>query len=163
MPVKNINSRCSGYTISSGNICECCIWRFEISENIEYSSYRELSSKGEGIVFIECLLAVGTLVSPCMIDDIAVSDAQNGMGYLLIRIVLHPACHMSAYRTLNPFLIKGDIDIHSILSAGDGEILNILSLQIKELQKIIIGNERIRGIVFRDFIVSWRIITSFHV
>ena len=62
MPVENINSRCSGYTVSSGNICECCIWRFEISENIEYSSYRELSSKGEGIIFIECLLAVGTLV-----------------------------------------------------------------------------------------------------
>ena len=90
-----------------------------------------------------------------MIDDIAVSDAQNGMGYLLIRIVLHPVCHMSAYRTLNPFLIKGDIDIHSVLSAGDGEILNVLSFQIKELQQIIIGNERIRGIGFSDFFVSW--------
>ena len=40
MPVKNINSRCSGYTVSSGDICECCIWRLEISENIEYSSNR---------------------------------------------------------------------------------------------------------------------------
>ncbi|MDQ9765432.1 hypothetical protein RFZ47_19680, partial [Acinetobacter baumannii] len=85
------------------------------------------------IIFIECLLAVGTLVSPCMIDDIAASDAQNGMGYLLIRVVLHPACHMPAYRTLNPGLIKRDINVHSVLSAGDGEILNILSFQIKEL------------------------------
>ncbi len=40
MPVKNINSRCSGYTVSSGDICECCIWKLEISENIEYSSNR---------------------------------------------------------------------------------------------------------------------------
>ena len=93
----------------------------------------ELSSKGEGIIFIECLLAVRTLISPCMIDDIAVSGAQNRMGYLLIRIVLHPACHMSTYRTLNPGLIKRDIDIHSVLSVGDGEILNVLSFQIEEL------------------------------
>ena len=85
------------------------------------------------IIFIECLLAVGTLVSPCMIDDIAVSGAHNGMGYLLIRVVLHPACHMPAYRTLNPGLIKRDINVHSVLSAGDGEILDVLSFQIKEL------------------------------
>ncbi len=135
MPVKNINSRCSGYTVSSGNICECCIWRLKISENIEYSSYRELSSKGEGIIFIECLLAVGTLVSPCMIDDIAVGGAHNGMGYLPIRIVLHSVCHMSAYRTLNPALIKRDINVHSILSVGDEEILNVSLSRLKNFSR----------------------------
>ena len=133
MPVKNINSRCSGYTVSSGNICECCIWRLKISENIEYSSYRELSSKGEGIIFIECLLAVGTLVSASMIDNIAVGGGHNGMSYLLIRVVLHPACHMSAYGALNPVLIKRDIDVHPVLSVGDREVLNVLSFQVEEL------------------------------
>ena len=132
MSVENINNRCSGYAVSFADICECCIWSLEISENIEYSSNRESSSKSEGIIFLECLLAVGTLVSPCMIDDIAVSDAQNGMGYLLIRVVLHPACHMPAYRTLNPGLIKRDIDVHSVFPSGDGEILNVLPFQIKE-------------------------------
>ena len=63
MFVENINNRCSGYAISSSDISKGCIWSLEISENIEYSSYRESSSKSEGIIFIECLLAVGTLVS----------------------------------------------------------------------------------------------------
>ena len=133
MPIKNINSRCSGYTVSTCDICECCIWSLEISENIEYSSNREPSSKCKGIIFVECLLAVGTLVSPSVIDDIAVGGGHNGMGYLLIRVVLHRACHMTTYRTLNPRFIKRYIDVHSVLSAGDGEILNVLSFQIKEL------------------------------
>ena len=119
MFIENINNRCSGYAVSSSDISKGCIWRLEISENIEYSSNRESSSKSEGVIFIECLLAVGTLVSPSMIDDITVGGGHNGMGYLLIRVVLHPACHMSAYRTLNPCLIKRDIDIHSVLSVGD--------------------------------------------
>ena len=93
----------------------------------------ELPSKGEGIIFIECLLAVRTLVPSRMIDDIAVGGGHNGMSYLLIRVVLHPACRMSAYGALNPVLIKRDIDIHSVLSVGDGEILNVLSFQIEEL------------------------------
>ena len=83
MFVENINNRCSGYAVSFADICECCIWSLEISENIEYSSNRESSSKGEGIIFIECLLAVGTFVSPSVIDDIAVGGGHNGMGYLL--------------------------------------------------------------------------------
>ncbi len=76
MFVENINNGRSGYAISFSDISKGCIWSLEISENIEYSSNRESSSKGKGIIFIECLLAVGTLVSPSMIDNIAVSDAQ---------------------------------------------------------------------------------------
>ena len=133
MPVKNIYNRCSGYAISSSNISKGCIWRLEISENIEYSSNRESSSKSEGFIVFECLLAGRTLLPSCMIDYIAVGGGHYGMSYLLIRVVLHPACHMSAYGALNPVLIKRDIDVHPVLSVGDREVLNVLSFQVEEL------------------------------
>ena len=147
MPVKKIDGSCNGNIISFGNIGKGCIWRLKIFENIGYSSNREPSSKGKRIIFIKGLSAVDTLISSCMIDDIAAGDGQNGMSDLFILVILPPVCHITAYRTLTPGLIKSDVYINTIFFMSNRDFLDIVPFKIKKFEKIIIGNECI-GVSF---------------
>lgn len=162
MSIKKIDGSCYGNIISSGNIGKGCVWRFKIPENIGYSNNRESTSKSKGIIFVKGFFAVDTLIPSCMIDDIAAGDGQDRMSNLLIFVILYPVCHVAANRTLAIGLIKGDVYINAIFFMSDSDFLDIVSFKIEELKQIVIGNERIDGIIFIDFIVNNRIITEFH-